>query len=95
MIRKFYYLLFLLSPAIGLAQTGSITGKILDQDTNEPLIGATVLVKGLNIGSIVDLEGNFVVDNIPAGDQTIQVTFVGYSDIEKKVTIESGQTRVY
>ncbi|MEL6558389.1 MAG: TonB-dependent receptor [Bacteroidota bacterium] len=92
MIRKLYLLLFLLIPAIGYSQTGSITGTILDKETNEPLIGATILVKGLNLGSIADLEGKFVIDNVPAGDQKVLITFVGFADIEKNVLITSGQT---
>ncbi|MGB3465796.1 MAG: carboxypeptidase-like regulatory domain-containing protein, partial [Cyclobacteriaceae bacterium] len=92
MIRKFYYLLFLLSPFMAMAQTGTITGKIIDKETNEPLIGATVLVKGLSMGSIADLDGSYTIKDVPAGDQTVTITFVGYADISKKVTVRSGET---
>ncbi|MEZ4992749.1 MAG: TonB-dependent receptor [Saprospiraceae bacterium] len=85
--------LALLLIACGQAFTqGSITGKVFDEDTNEPLIGATILVKGTTTGTITDLDGSFALANVDAGAQTIIISFVGYQEIEKEVDVLTGQT---
>lgn len=70
---------------------GSITGQVLDEDTGEPLIGATILVKGTTTGTITDLDGSFVLNNVESGTQTINISFIGYQEIEQEVEVVSGQ----
>lgn len=64
-------------------QAKKITGKVVDA-TGEPIIGASVLVKGTGTGSVTDLDGNFSVD--ASVGSTLVVSFVGYRSIEVKVT---------
>lgn len=71
------------------AQTGTVTGKIIDQENNEPLIGATVLISKTTIGSITDLKGEFRISNVPAGDQVLQVKYVGYEEIEISIAVNA------
>lgn len=73
------------------AQTGTISGKVLDQDTGEPLIGASVLVKGTTKGSVVDVEGNFKIGDVKTGTQTISVSFIGFEDRDIEVTVKEGK----
>ncbi len=61
------------------AQTIKVSGQVVDQD-GEPLIGATVRVKGAQTGSVTDLDGNFQLD-APA-NATLVVSYVGYKDSE-------------
>ncbi len=68
-----------------LAQT--ITGNVKDQ-LGEPILGATVLVKGTTTGCTTDLDGNFSLNGVKNG-QTLAISFIGYTSQE--VTIE-GQT---
>ena len=42
------------------AQSGSITGRILDSENNDPLIGANVIVVGTTMGAATDLNGNYL-----------------------------------
>ncbi len=60
------------------AQSGPIkvTGKIIDE-SKEPMIGVTVIVKGSQIGAVTDLDGNFSL-NVPATAKEIQVSYIGY-----------------
>lgn len=59
------------------AQDGrKVTGHVVD-DTNEPLIGASILVVGTSTGVITDLDGNFSIV-VPSGATTLQISFVGY-----------------
>ena len=55
-----------------------ITGKVLD-NTGEPVIGASVTVKGTTNGTITDMDGNFTLDNASG---TLVVSFIGYSPVE-------------
>ena len=60
-------------------QTIQVKGQVVDQD-GEPLIGATVKVKGAQTGAVTDLDGNFQV-NAPANG-TLVISYVGYKDRE-------------
>ncbi len=60
-------------------QTIKVKGQVVDQ-TGEPLIGATVRVKGSQSGSVTDFDGNFEID--AASDATLVVSYIGYKDRE-------------
>mgnify|MGYP002523384140 FL=1 len=60
-------------------QTLKVSGQVVDHD-GEPLIGATVKVKGAQSGAITDYDGNFSLD-VPA-DGIIVISYVGYKDRE-------------
>ena len=62
--------------------TIKVTGQVIDSD-GEPLIGATVKVKGAKTGSVTDFEGNFALS--VAGNATLVVSYVGYKDLEVAV----------
>lgn len=61
-----------------------ITGNVIDQSTNQPLPGATVLVKETGNGTITDSTGYFSL-HIPEGNFTLKISYVGYADKEIKV----------
>ncbi len=71
-----FTLLLMLSSVLMIAQ-GSISGTILDNDTGEPLIGASVLLKGTSTGSITDIDGTFQITDVSAGDYTLQLSYTG------------------
>jgi outer membrane receptor for ferrienterochelin and colicins len=87
----FTFLGILLSIMVA-AQNGTITGKVTDTETGNALAGATVLLKGTNLGVVSGNDGQFILSGIPAGNQTVTASFVGYGTVEKNVTISSGQT---
>ena len=64
------------------AQTILVKGQVVDQD-GEPLIGATIQVKGSQDGTVTDIDGNFQI-NVPS-DATLVVTYVGYKEREVAV----------
>lgn len=87
----FLLLLVLLCLQAGAqTQTGSVSGRVLDEK-NAGIPGATVLVEGTTLGVSTDVDGNFRIANIPAGSQTIVLTFVGYNAVRQPVTIVAGQ----
>ena len=63
-------------------QTGTVKGQVVDA-TGEPVIGATVQVKGTTNGTITDFDGNFSLDGIKKGD-VIVISYVGYQTQEIK-----------
>ncbi len=83
--------LFISQPAMA-AGTGTLKGKVFDRQTKEALPGATVLVKGTSTGASTDLNGAYVIHNVPAGEQTLVVSYVGYNSSTIQVDVPEGQT---
>jgi len=69
----------LFSPA--QAQTRTVRGTVISSEDNEPVIGAFVTVEGAKgVGTITDIDGNFVLDKVPSSAKTLLVSFMGYED---------------
>ena len=73
------------------AQT--VKGLIADEESGEPLIGATIVVKGTSMGTATNLDGTYVFD-AKTGKQTLVVSYVGYIKKEIDVTIKSGDNNL-
>jgi hypothetical protein len=58
--------------------TGSFKGKIIEQSTKQPVIGATVQIDNTQLGGVTDSDGNFEIDNIPIGYHSVTISFIGY-----------------
>lgn len=85
-------LLSLFSTAV-LAQTGTVRGIVKDSKTKEALIGCTVRIDGTQLGATTDIEGNFVLANVPAGTQKVVISYISYQTKEiPNVRVESGNT---
>ena len=69
-----------------------ITGIVLDKATNEPVIGASVVIKGTTQGTITDFDGNFSIDATTG--QYIQISYLGYETYEQRVSANSDSYRV-
>ncbi|MDY6099021.1 MAG: TonB-dependent receptor plug domain-containing protein, partial [Bacteroidaceae bacterium] len=61
------------------------TGTVFDSDTGEPMVGVAVKVKGTNIGVLTDINGKFVLRNIPDKVQTLDFTIVGMQPLTVKI----------
>jgi outer membrane receptor protein involved in Fe transport len=74
-------LVFLLLSTAVIAQTGvgKISGKVIDADTKEPLIGANIILLNTNLGAATDVEGNYFILNITPGTYEVKVSYVGYA----------------
>jgi len=98
-IHSFLSITFLLSLAINLllissavygGTTGKISGKVIDKETNEPIVGANVIIEGTYYGAATDLEGYFYINNISPGKYIVKVSAIGYH----KVTVENVVVRI-
>lgn len=63
-------------------QNGKCTGIVKDT-TGEPIIGASVVVKGTTNGTITGMDGDFILNNVSKGN-TLKITFIGYQPLEVK-----------
>ncbi|MBI4547554.1 MAG: carboxypeptidase-like regulatory domain-containing protein, partial [Ignavibacteriae bacterium] len=89
--------LYALLPAITHGQvtiTGKIVGKVVDQSTREPLIGATVfLVEHPRLGVATDINGDYFILNVPVGSFSLKASYVGYRDVTiTNVRVSAGFT---
>jgi len=74
--RFFFLIMFLVCATFAYAQNREITGTVVDA-SGEPVVGASVLIKGSSIGGITDLDGHFKIANAPT-DASLVVSYVGY-----------------
>ncbi len=84
MNKLFFTALTLIINFTLIAQTGKISGTILDSKTAETLPGAMVLIEGTSKGAVADFDGKFSINNIPAGKVTLVVSYISYDT--KKIT---------
>lgn len=75
-------------PQILSAQSRTVTGTVISGDEDEPLIGVSIVVKGTNIGTTTDLDGNYSID-VRSPDDTLRYTYIGYSPVEIRVGTQS------
>ncbi len=66
---------------------GKIKGVVLDSRSKEPLIGANVIIKGTSMGAAANMNGEFVLPKIKAGNYILKISYVGYKEKEMKVTV--------
>lgn len=85
--------LFMLLLAVGIisAQQLKVKGTVLDKKTNEPIIGASVLVKNTTNGVITDLDGHFELTNVPKGSDLL-ISYVGYQS--QNIQVSDGRTSI-
>ncbi|MCW5907871.1 MAG: TonB-dependent receptor [Chitinophagales bacterium] len=77
-------LLLLFIAVNATAQTGVISGKIVDAKTGETLMGATVAVDdNQNLAASTDLDGNFTIQKVPVGKHKVKVRYIGYKEKEQ------------
>ena len=78
--------LLMVMVAVGFAQEpaqtfkeGKISGRMIDAETGEALIGVTVMLEGTKLGAVTDLDGNFTIKRVPVGTYTLVASSVGYT----------------
>jgi outer membrane receptor protein involved in Fe transport len=72
---------------------GTIKGEVSNFETGEPLSGANVLIKGTKYATATDEDGNFLIEFVPAGAYTVEVSLIGYIKVQQKdVEVKKGDT---
>ena len=80
-------LLACLFVGIGLvtAQTQKVTGVVISEEDGQPVIGASVLVKGTQIGAITGVDGDFTLPNVPSSAKTLVISYIGMKTQEVSI----------
>src|SRR5688572_15944006 len=71
-------------------QQGTITGRVLNVQTGEPLASAQVVVQGTQIGGLTDPSGRYRLERVPTGTRTVRVVLIGYADGTQTVQVTAG-----
>ncbi len=74
--------------------TGSISGKITNKQTNEALPGATIAIKGIPVSLITNNEGYFKFPKLNAGKVILVISYVGYEALELPVIVTNDNTTI-
>jgi TonB-dependent receptor len=75
------------------AKSGKIIGNIVDSETGQPLIGASVYIKDTKMGAATDLDGNYVINRVPPGQYIVIVSSIGYDQVTvEEVLIAEGES---
>ena len=101
-MKKLIQLTILLFTVITFAQSsapkiGTISGKVIDQTTKQILPYVSIVIKDAEnvvlTGGITNDEGTFQIEKIPAGENTIEVQFIGYKTYSRKITFTRKNTK--
>lgn len=73
------------------AMVGTVTGRVTDSRTSQPVVGATVEVEGTRLGATTGSDGTFRIANVPAGERIVIVRRIGFTSARRSVTVADGQ----
>ncbi len=83
MLKNIFFFL-LLMPALCQAQrTQRVKGIVADKESKSPLAGVTISVTSVTpaIGTVTDLNGNYIIENVPVGKHTLSISYIGYQSV--------------
>ncbi len=90
--------LFAQMPKSNLPKPGTVSGKVIDQTTKEPLPYVNIIIKDTTnkilTGGITNDNGTFSVKNIPEGKIVVDVQFIGYKTVSKTITIDNKNKKI-
>lgn len=73
--------IFLSIAEIFAGTTGKIVGVVKDKTSGEGLIGVNILLEGTTLGATTDLDGSYLILNIPPGTYTLVFEYIGYREV--------------
>jgi outer membrane receptor protein involved in Fe transport len=97
-----FFFIFICPGLLSAGTSGKITGTIKDAASQEPMIGANVLIDGTTMGAATSTDGNYVIINVPPGIYKLRLSMVGYKmliienvrvNIDQTTTINAGLTQ--
>jgi TonB-linked SusC/RagA family outer membrane protein len=69
-----------------------VSGVVVSAEDGEPVIGASVIVKGTHVGSVTDFEGRYHITNVPRDAKELQVSYIGF--VTQIIAIKPGSQRI-
>ena len=89
-----YTLICIILCISNILASSTIKGVIRDSNTNEPLIGANIMLMDTNFGIASDADGFYMISNIPMGRYYLNAMFIGYENMEKEIFLDANQEYV-
>ncbi|MCB0692128.1 MAG: TonB-dependent receptor [Saprospiraceae bacterium] len=86
-MRTIYTLLLCILFTYSLSAQSMLTGTVVDDNSNDPLIGASVYIQSLSLGTITDVNGMFKLQGVKVGTHEVEVSYVGYQTMKVMVTV--------
>jgi TonB-dependent starch-binding outer membrane protein SusC len=85
-------LLTVAMPVVAAAQTGVVTGRVTNAQTNEPVANAMVTVTGSALRALTNTAGAYTIPRVPAGNHTVAVNVFGFAEQSRAVNVAAGAT---
>ena len=87
------FLLLLITSVVGQAQTSKFSGKVIDENQN-PLAGATIVIKDLNLGTTTNFDGEFEI-KVSKGNHTLEISYVGFKTLSQGIDFSRNQSLTF
>jgi TonB-dependent starch-binding outer membrane protein SusC len=85
-------LLMFMFPAALLAQTGTVTGRVTDASTRQPISDVRIVIPGTALATATNAEGAYRITNVPVGRQTVGLFRIGFRATSDTIQVQAGQT---
>ena len=92
-MRLFYFLVLCLMVPLQAFGQGSIEGTITDAVTGEALIGVNVIVPGTSLGAATNIDGEYQISGLRAGEYNVRVSYIGFeTKLFTGIAVANGET---
>lgn len=91
LLTFFFVAIILCCNKMAVSQNATIKGFVYEKETGEPVIFTNVYLKKTNIGATTDNNGYFVITQIPPGNYTLMVTYLGYDSLVMPISIKANE----
>src|SRR5690606_24702679 len=93
-MKLFYTVLFVMCCSISFAQTSILKGKVLDSNDAFSLPGATLRLEPGNRYTVSNVTGDFEFLNVPPGNYTLSVHYMGYETYTQQISVNGKQEQL-
>lgn len=73
-----------------MAQERQVTGVVYNKEDNEPMVGAEVSVDGISLTTVTDIDGRFILNDVPADARTVKISSIGMVTMRARIPQEEG-----
>ncbi|MGB0424708.1 MAG: carboxypeptidase regulatory-like domain-containing protein, partial [Flavobacteriales bacterium] len=91
-MKNLFALLVVLISTFQVLSQGTISGKVIDGENGDVLIGANVIIDGSSTGAMVDFDGNYSLEGLTPGTYNVACSFISYTkQVETNVVVVDGE----
>jgi hypothetical protein len=76
--------------SFGQENTATVRGSIYENKSRQPVLYTNVQLEGTSYGAVTDVNGYFTISQIPPGNYTILITYIGFDTLRQKVSLKKG-----